>query len=125
MPELYGCADLMINVSTGEGFPLAVQEALACGLPVILLWDPGYGDSLERDVPLAIDRLDDLPTSLNSLVRDAHKRGVLSARGREWAVRRWHWANTAEGYERVYQRAIHDQSAGIHRSAEHARTTAS
>ena len=33
--ELYRAADLLLLPSQGEGYPLVVQEALACGLPVL------------------------------------------------------------------------------------------
>lgn len=41
--ELYHAADVLV-LPTGvrEGFPLVVQEALMCGLPVVLGYDPGF-----------------------------------------------------------------------------------
>jgi len=40
---LYHAADVLVLPSTvREGFPLVVQEALACGLPVVLGDDPGF-----------------------------------------------------------------------------------
>ncbi len=40
---LYHAADVLV-LPTGvrEGFPLVVQEALMCGLPVVLGYDPGF-----------------------------------------------------------------------------------
>lgn len=35
LAELYQAADLLIIPSYGEGFPLVIQEAMACGLPVL------------------------------------------------------------------------------------------
>ncbi len=41
--QLYHAADvLVLPAEVREGFPLVVQEALCCGLPVVLGWDPGF-----------------------------------------------------------------------------------
>ena len=41
--SLYHAADLLVVPSSlREGFPLVIQEALACGLPVVTCHDPGY-----------------------------------------------------------------------------------
>jgi len=102
MSGLFGCVDAMVHASTGEGFPLAVQEALASGLPIALLWDPGYAAWLDRSVVAASDSIEQLGHSVQSLASDAALRSRLSAAGRDWTERRWSWAATVEAYEQLY-----------------------
>jgi glycosyltransferase involved in cell wall biosynthesis len=45
LASLYRASDVLLLPSAGEGFPLVVQEALACGLPVICGTDTARADS--------------------------------------------------------------------------------
>jgi len=105
MPLLYGCADLLVHAATGEGFPLAVQEALACGLPVVLLWDTGYDALLDREVVSACNSIEHLQREVVALARDPARRARIAARGRPFVERSWSWAATASSYLRLYREA--------------------
>ncbi len=102
MAELYGAADLLVHAASGEGFPLAVQEAIATGLPTVLYWDRGYERLLSRETVLAVDSLRDLPGAIDALVRDPVTKARLSSVGRDWAQRNWSWQKTVRAYEQLY-----------------------
>jgi D-inositol-3-phosphate glycosyltransferase len=107
MSDLFGCVDAVVHTSTGEGFPLAVQEALASGVPIALLWDPGYAAWLDRAVVAACDSIEQLDAVVRSLAADATLRCQLSRAGREWAERKWSWAATVQAYEALYADVTH------------------
>jgi glycosyltransferase involved in cell wall biosynthesis len=46
LAELYQSADLLLIPSYGEGFPLVIQEAMACGLPVLCGPSTAQGNTL-------------------------------------------------------------------------------
>ncbi|HUQ41182.1 MAG TPA: glycosyltransferase family 4 protein [Candidatus Limnocylindrales bacterium] len=102
MPRVFGAVDVMVQASTGEGFPLVVQEALASGVAIAILWDPGYAASLGRDVVAACDTVESLGAAVRSLAADEALRRRLSRDGRAWAERHWSWDATAAAYEQLY-----------------------
>jgi glycosyltransferase involved in cell wall biosynthesis len=102
MPALLAAVDVLVHAGVGEGFPVAVQEAMAAGVPVAILWEEGYVSSVSREALEAVDRLEDLWAALGRLVRDPARRRELSARARCEAQSRWSWASTAGHYERLF-----------------------
>jgi glycosyltransferase involved in cell wall biosynthesis len=106
MAALYGCADIMLHTATGEGFPLAVQESVASGLPVVLLWDESYARWMRRDVVAAVDRPANIGPTLVTLVNDPDRREQLAQAGRTWAEAHWSWEATVAAYEEIYRDVI-------------------
>jgi UDP-glucose:(heptosyl)LPS alpha-1,3-glucosyltransferase len=106
MADLFACADVMVHPASGEGFPLAVLESVASGVPVVLLWDSGYADVISRDLVAACDDLSDVGPQLAALAADAPRRDTLAAAGRAWAEQHWSWDASADAYEEIYRDVI-------------------
>jgi glycosyltransferase involved in cell wall biosynthesis len=102
MPDLLACVDVMVHAATAEGFPLAVQEGIASGLPLVILWDNGYEGWLEPKAVRACERLDEIGTAVHQLTQNEAERVRLGVEGRRWAEQRWSWDRTVEAYEELY-----------------------
>jgi glycosyltransferase involved in cell wall biosynthesis len=102
MPEVYAAVDFLAHLGVGEGFPVAIQEAASSGLPILLLWDPGYEETISRASVLAIDDLSSLSVALRELAGGAELRRSLGREARRWAETSGSWTATAQAYLRLF-----------------------
>lgn len=99
MPGLYRAADAFVLPSRGEGFPVAAQEAMASGLPVVLADDPNYEPHLLGAGPGAVTVSREaaaVRAALNRLLGDDGSRALAGESARRHAELRFSWKESVD-----------------------------
>jgi glycosyltransferase involved in cell wall biosynthesis len=108
MRDVFAAADFLIHAATGEGFPVAVQEAFASGLAVALLWDPGYTGAVDPSAVSAAESLPGLEQAAAELAANPERRREIGARALDYARRSWSWPTTVSRYLDLFDTARHE-----------------
>lgn len=113
----YQTADLLILPSTGEGFPLVIQEALACGTPVLVSSE--VRASFPTDDPrcvfeVSLDGVDPAACLRKKIIEISSQKKLLHE-ARKNAVelsRQWSWELCVEAYTSIFSRfTLHRQQS--------------
>jgi glycosyltransferase-like protein len=108
VPAWYHAADALVFPSVNEGFGLAVLEAMAAGLPVVVSDLPVFAEYLRFGIDaLAVAPGDDdaLAEAMELVTRAPEVRARLVEHGREVAAR-FTWDETARQHLVVYGKAL-------------------
>jgi glycosyltransferase involved in cell wall biosynthesis len=103
LAKLYQASDLFVLPSVGEGYPLVIQEALACGLPVVCREETAQADPAAQPLLTAVPILGDDTTATAAAFCTTADHGLqddfaaATARAR-FARERYSWAACAERY---------------------------
>ena len=107
LPGIYHAADLLILPSSGEGLPLVVQEALACGLGVLSTEEVRDACPPARDLirahatPRIGTDIDGWERALRDVLADAKYLETRDERARR-AHQLWSWERCASQYLHVF-----------------------
>lgn len=110
LSEIYQASDIFVLPSTGEGFPLSIQEAMACGLPVITSSHEGYSDYLDKNY---VKMVEPKPENLRKAIKEVSENEALyremAEYSRKKAVSDFSWGKNTEGLLKIYHEVLEEK----------------
>ncbi len=101
---LLAAMDAFVVPSPADGIPLAVEEAMACGLPVVAIRAGELASLVVPELGAVVPPGDEvaLRCALGALAAHPRKARAMGEAGRRRALERFSIAHVAEEYERIY-----------------------
>lgn len=108
--------DLFVSASQGEGLPLSLLEAMACGLPVVATRVPGHLDAVEEGTTGLLMPSDPaaLADAFEALARDPARRAAMGTAGGRRVERLFTAARMAAEVAALYRRVGRGVPGGEH-----------
>lgn len=102
--ELYQLSDLFVLPSENEGFPLAIQEAMCCGLPIITSKHPGYEKHITKEEVLTINPTkENVKNSIEQLIFNEDNLKEMSDNAYKKALKDFSWELNCKKLMNIYR----------------------
>lgn len=107
LAPLFQAADLLVLPSRGEGFPLVIQEAFACGVPALTTPETASGLAEASSIlfSCSVDGPDPSvrwPETIRSILRDREGRARRATDALAYSRQHWSWQTCVRRYIRIY-----------------------
>jgi len=107
LSEIYQASDAFILPSDCEGFPLSIQEAMACGLPIITSNHPGFDRYLDRRFVKFINPTsDEIRNAILQVLNDKKTRDAMIDYSLRTTTAKESWKKNVTGLLEIYERTI-------------------
>lgn len=116
MPAVYNALDVVVSSSHSEAMPLALMEAMACGLPVVATRVGGVPDIVEHGQTgwlVAAGDVNDIAARCAALVADAALRQQMGERGRERVMAQFDLGESVVRVSQLLTRLALPRSEGL------------
>jgi glycosyltransferase involved in cell wall biosynthesis len=118
LADLYRASDVFVLASEREGFPLVIQEAVSCGVPVVCSADVAKADAaldpVVRTVPLDPKDVPGSAAAFLRAVREAVLAQPAPEQRRAWhelACGRYGWSRAVDRYLGIANRLAEERRA--------------
>lgn len=109
MPLVWCLSDMAVLPSHREGLPMSLQEAMACGLPVVATDVPGCREVVEdgpHGVLTPLGDVEALAQIIDELVKDVQRREAMGRASRERALNVFDGRQIAAEHLELYQKLL-------------------
>jgi glycosyltransferase involved in cell wall biosynthesis len=106
-----GGADVFVLPSYSEGFSMAILEAMASSLPVIITRQCHFPEVAQAGAGLVIEsEADQLATAIEKLLGDAQLRQQMGSNGRRLVAEKFTWDKVADQMIKMYEEVLGESS---------------
>ncbi len=107
--------DVFLFMSEREGLSVAILEAMACGLPIVMTDVAGAAEQVSHGYNgflVEVGAVGAAAGQIGQIVQDPELQATLGARSRDRAEQNFGVSRMVEGYQSAYREACAASSAG-------------